>query len=131
MQDSLANSELWSSPKKTNSTHGKSDIHTILQCMQKARRLLAVYLPINNSFIALDILNAIMIHHEEGRELSVKQLMKSLDHSEAAIRQHHARLIEDDWITLVPHPEDARMRLVKPTDKLKNGYHEIMKSMLF
>jgi hypothetical protein len=97
-----------------------------LSHIHKTRQVLSEELPIQNSLIALDILNSVAISYLSSQKLSVKVLMSALPHSPAGLRYHYVRLLEDGWLTTVKDAEDARIRWVKPTERLLASYQRIL-----
>ena len=111
-------------------TCNDADLHALLDQVQRVRHQLGGELPIQNSLIALDILNNVALNHVKEQPLPVKSLMGALPHSPAGLRHHYARLIDDGWIKTEPDGEDGRVRLVKPSDRLINAYRNIFASCL-
>ena len=108
-------------------TQGK-ELGNFLSRLSRVRHLLVHGLPIQNSLIALDILNSVALAHFQNQPLSVKGLMASLSHSPAGLRYHYSRLLEDGWILTVQDTEDARIRWVRPTDRLLASYETICRA---
>jgi hypothetical protein len=99
-----------------------------LSFIQGLRNHLVTELPIQNSLIALDILNSVAMAYLWGESLSVKGLMGSLPHSSAGLRYHYARLMETGWIITVQDEVDARIRWVQPTDQLIMAYQSVLET---
>ena len=97
-----------------------------LHRIHRTRQVLGDELPIQNSLIALDILNSVAIAHFSGLKLSVKGLMASLPHSPAGLRYHYARLLEEGWILTHQDAGDARIRWVKPTERLLASFEKVL-----
>lgn len=99
-----------------------------LQRVSAVRQLLGLELPIQNSLIALDILNSVALAHFQSQPLSVKGLMAVLPHSLAGLRYHYSRLLNEGWILTVQDRDDARIRWVRPTDRLLASYQTIYRA---
>jgi len=79
-------------------------------------------LPINNSFIPLQILNQTMIHHLNDQDLSLKNLYVAIKSSDLGARNHISRLEKNRWLTIEKSTLDKRAKLIKPTKKLLDTY---------
>lgn len=88
------------------------------------RKWIYLNLPIEDSFIAYDLLLIIANAFTNTQQLTVKQLFSSLPHSYSAIRAHYMRLIDRGLIQHDPNPEDKRVKYIKPSDKLIKLIHE-------
>lgn len=117
-------------PTTNGQTTADADLHSFIHQVHAVRNRLGGELPIQNSLIALDILNNVAMSHVKGQPLPVKSLMGSLPHSPSGLRYHYARLMDDGWINTEPHGEDGRVRLVKPSDRLIESYRNIFASCL-
>ena len=62
-------------------------------------------------------MNEVAVRHFEGKNITVKQLFKSLPHSTTAIRYHYSRFINDGWIEAYSNVQDKRVKFVRPTQK--------------
>ena len=70
-----------------------------------------------SSRIQLDLLIYLALHVNEN--LTIKQLLASVPHSDAGIRIHFEILLNDQFIELQESSHDRRVRYVKPTKKLE------------
>ena len=82
------------------------------------RKLIYLNLPIEDSFIAYDLLLIIANAFKNDQQLTVKQLFSSLPHSYSAIRAHYLRLIEQGLIEHEFHLEDKRVKHIKASESL-------------
>lgn len=87
------------------------------------------HLPINNSFIRFDILNLVMLHELEGKELSFKKLYSSVNHSDIGLRNHLLKLNNDGWISINESKKDARSKMITATDKLHKTYDRLSEAL--
>ena len=92
------------------------------------RKITSNHLPIGHSFIPYDILLAVINSEQTGVELSVKALFTNLPYSDMGMRYHFKQLIDKGWIQLHNYPKDARIKLVKPTLKLRDSVGLLEKS---
>jgi DNA-binding MarR family transcriptional regulator len=90
----------------------------IIESIHKLRSWCAKNLPIDNSFIAYDLLLQLSIHDYSKRDLSVKQLYASIPYSYTAIRIHYQRFFNDGWIENYSSKNDGRIKYIRPTKKL-------------
>lgn len=51
-------------------------------------------------------------------KLTIKQLTLDTPYSAAGIRLNLRQLEQQGWITIVPHPNDQRIRIIEPSGKL-------------
>lgn len=92
------------------------------------RKWIYLNLPIEDSFIAYDLLLMIASAFTNSQQLTVKQLFSSLPHSYSAIRAHYIRLIDRGLIEHDHHPEDKRVKYVKPSQKLVELFFDFEKA---
>lgn len=97
--------------------------------LSQIRKQSSTLLPINNSFIRLDLLNLIMLYELEGKELTFKHIYTSVNHSDIGVRNHVMKLKDGDWITISESKEDGRKRVISPTDKLHRSYEQLNESL--
>ena len=74
-------------------------------------------LPINDSFVAYDLILFIAIQFEENQHISVKHLFSSFPHSYSAVREHYKRLIHDGYLVHKLDEKDRRIKYIEPTEK--------------
>ena len=65
-----------------------------------------------------------------GKELTVKALFATLPYSDMGQRYHFRKLVENGWIELHAIDGDARVKQVKPTEKLKNHFEMLSHAVL-
>ena len=82
----------------------------------------AAYLPIGHSFIPYDILVTVFEHFTNGKELTVKALFASLSYSDMGLRYHFRKLLQSGWIELHAIEGDARVKQIRPTEKLTKHF---------
>jgi hypothetical protein len=93
-------------------------------CKEDARRLLQIRneiskrLPIDNSLIPLDLLLVSAAGNDLGHH-SVKSLFISLPHSSMGLRYHFQQLIDLNLLELYFSEEDKRVKIVVPSNLLK------------
>lgn len=87
------------------------------------------HLPIGHSFIPYDILIAVIKSYITNEGLTVKALFASLPYSDMGLRHHFRRLIETGWIELHATDIDARVKQVKPTEKLTSRFDNLCDSI--
>ena len=93
------------------------------------RRQSATYLPIGHSFIPYDILVAVVEHFTNNKELTVKALFASLPYSDMGLRYHFRKLVQNGWIELHAIDGDARVKQIKPTEKLTKHFEMLSQSI--
>lgn len=86
------------------------------------RKQSATHLPIGHSFIPYDILVTVVDSFTNNKELTVKALFATLPYSDMGLRYHFRKLIDNGWIELHAVSGDARVKQVKPTDKLSKQF---------
>ncbi len=97
--------------------------------LSQIRKESSKLLPINNSFIRLDLLNLVMLYEFEGKELTFKHVYSSVNHSDIGIRNHVMKLKDSDWITIKESKDDGRKRVISPTVKLHQSYERLCESL--
>ena len=70
------------------------------------------HLPIEQSALALDLFLVIAYNTLRGEPLTLKRLFHSLNFSEAGIRKHLRRMLNEGWCTLEGSEHDKRLRHV-------------------
>lgn len=100
-----------------------------ISSLNKIRVESSKLLPINNSFIRFDLLNLVMLHELEGKELSFKKLYSSLNHSDIGLRNHLIKLKDDGWISINESKKDARSKIITATDKLYRTYERLSEAL--
>lgn len=99
----------------------QSMAHLIAQATQ--------HLPIGYSFIPFNLLVEVLRAEHENSNITVKVLFANLPYSVMGIRYHYNRLIDDGFIALVSSLLDARVKYVRPTDKLKLQFEALTSTM--
>jgi DNA-binding MarR family transcriptional regulator len=92
------------------------------------RKWIYLHLPIEDSFIAYDLILIIANSFANSDQLTVKQLFSSLPHSYSAIRAHYMRLIDKGLIEHEIYSEDKRVKYVKPSQKLVELFFDFEKA---
>jgi hypothetical protein len=90
----------------------------VIDLLAVIRKQATRHLPIGHSFIPYDILVVVVGDALNNNELTVKALFASLPYSDMGLRYHFRKLIEAGWIELHSTTSDARVKKVKPTEKL-------------
>jgi hypothetical protein len=81
-------------------------------------------LPTYGSLICYDLALHLLSGVGEERPIGLKQTYLALPYSEAHLRRNLRRFEQDNWVELKQHPDDARNRLIEPTEKMLNAYRE-------
>ncbi len=103
--------------------------HSVVTTLSLIRKQSADYLPIGHSFIPYDILVAVFECHSNGSNLTVKSLFASLPYSVMGLRYHFRKLIETGWLELHAIDNDARVKQIKPTEKLIRHFELLSQSI--
>ena len=93
------------------------------------RKESAAHLPIGHSFIPFDILITVVECFTSDKELTVKALFATLPYSDMGLRYHFRKLVDTGWIELHTTTGDARVKQVKPTEKLAKQFELFSKSI--
>lgn len=93
------------------------------------RRQSTAHLPIGHSFIPYDILVTVVEHFTNSKELTVKALFASLPYSDMGLRYHFRKLVQSGWIELHAIDGDARVKQIKPTEKLTKHFEMLSQSI--
>jgi hypothetical protein len=101
------------------------NITTSTNLLMSVREITSEHLPISHSIIPYQIILVVMYHHIMNEELTVKQLFNSGPFSEMGNRYHYKRLVTDEWIVLINHPNDLRQKLIRPALKSIQAFHAI------
>ena len=103
------------------------------QCVVMSLKVIRVesasHLPIGHSFIPYDILVTIVEHFTNNKELTVKALFASLPYSDMGLRYHFRKLVQSGWIELHAIDGDARVKQIKPTEKLTKHFEMLSQSI--
>jgi len=102
---------------------------SVVSLLANIRQQTATHLPIGHSFIPYDILIAVAKCSLQNEELTVKALFASLPYSDMGLRHHFKRLIDSGWIELHATNTDARVKQVKPTEKLIKRFESLSGSI--
>lgn len=94
----------------------------VVATLALVRKQSAIHLPIGHSFIPYDILVTVVDNFTNNKELTVKALFATLPYSDMGLRYHFRKLIDNGWIELHAVSGDARVKQVKPTDKLSKQF---------
>ena len=94
----------------------------VVAMLTLVRKQSAAHLPIGHSFIPYDILVTVMDSFSNDRELTVKALFATLPYSDMGLRYHFRKLVDSGWIELHAVSGDARVKQIKPTDKLSKQF---------
>lgn len=97
--------------------------------LMKIREVTSSCLPISHSIIPYQILLVVMHHHTIQEELTVKKLFNSGAFSEMGNRYHYKKLVENQWILLLDHPTDFRLKLIQPSDQLIHAFGAMTESL--
>lgn len=84
----------------------------------KIREVTTSLLPIGHSFIPFDIILKVLDFYNNNKKLTVKNLFVDLPYSDMGLRYHFNRLVQSGWLVLVKSESDARIREIKPSEKL-------------
>lgn len=76
------------------------------------------HLPIEQSALALDLFLVIAYNSLCDRPLTLKLLFCSINFSEAGIRKHLRRMLDEGWCALEGCPHDRRLRRVVAQPKM-------------
>ncbi len=96
-----------------------------INLLMQVREINQVHLPIGHSFIPYEILLLVIYHHLQNEDLTVKKLFHFGSYSEMGNRYHFKKLVERNWISLQAHPNDSRLKLVVPSEKLIQAFSGI------
>lgn len=94
----------------------------VVATLALVRKQSAAHLPIGHSFIPYDILVTVIDSFANDKELTVKALFATLPYSDMGLRYHFRKLVDSGWIELHAVSGDARVKQVKPTDKLSKQF---------
>ena len=103
---------------------------TVVATLALIRKQSAAHLPIGHSFIPYDILVTVVDSFTSDKELTVKALFATLPYSDMGLRYHFRKLVETGWIELHAVNGDARVKQVKPTDKLSKHFELLSHSII-
>ena len=78
------------------------------------------HLPIEQSFLALDLFLTISHHTLIDKPLTLKLLCNSVYFSETGIRKHLRRFITDEWCVVIGTERDRRLRHIVALPKMLN-----------
>lgn len=103
---------------------------SVIATLALIRKQTAAHLPIGHSFIPYDILVTVVDNFTNDKELTVKALFATLPYSDMGLRYHFRKLVETGWIELHAVNGDARVKQVKPTDKLSKHFELLSHSII-
>jgi hypothetical protein len=103
--------------------------HSVVSTLALIRKQSAAHLPIGHSFIPYDILVTVVDSFTSDKELTVKALFATLPYSDMGLRYHFRKLVDGGWIELHAVNDDARVKQVKPTDKLSKHFELLSNSL--
>ena len=92
-----------------------------VQVAYEVRRRAVKHLPITASNIPCDICLAVARASDQGKPLSMKQLVQELPYSEAGIQYNLRQLLADGWLEVTNGSEDRRVRYLSPTQRLRDA----------
>lgn len=95
---------------------------TVVATLALIRKQSAAHLPIGHSFIPYDILVTVVDSFTSNKQLTVKALFATLPYSDMGLRYHFKKLVDSGWIELQAINGDARVKQVKPTEKLSKQF---------
>ena len=98
----------------------------ILKDLQLLRCWCVKNLPIENSYVAYDILLTVAAAAAVDEQITVKHLFNSVPHSYTAVRMHYKRLINDGWFELVADEKDHRVKYVVPSKQFTVTINDYM-----
>jgi hypothetical protein len=113
----------------TNSNYSENQQQCVVATLALIRKQSNAYLPIGHSFIPFDILVTVIESFTSNKELTVKALFATLPYSDMGLRYHFRKLLETGWIELHSVSGDARVKQVKPTDKLEKHFESLSHSI--
>lgn len=100
-------------PDKTN-----QELIPVTESALKVRDWEKANLPIEQSALAMDLFLTIAYNSLRGKPLTLKLLFHSIDFSEAGIRKHLRRMIQEGWCALQGSEHDKRLRHVVAQPKM-------------
>ena len=95
-----------------------------LQDLSNLRSWQKIHLNAIGSFVAYDLMLQLAIAFAKNEPIAVKQIFIS-SHSYTAVRMYYKIFLQEDLIYLSNHPDDKRVKIIKPTikfDAFINGY---------
>ena len=95
---------------------------SVVATLALIRKHSAAHLPIGHSFIPYDILITVVDSFTSNKDLTVKALFATLPYSDMGLRYHFRKLVDTGWIELHAVNGDARVKQVKPTEKLSKQF---------
>ena len=102
---------------------------SVVATLALIRKQSAAHLPIGHSFIPYDILVTVLDSFTSDKGLTVKALFATLPYSDMGLRYHFRKLVDSGWIELHAVNGDARVKQVKPTDKLSKHFELLSNSL--
>ena len=103
--------------------------HSVVATLVLIRKQSAAHLPIGHSFIPYDILVTVLDSFTSDKGLTVKALFATLPYSDMGLRYHFRKLVDSGWIELHAVNGDARVKQVKPTEKLSKHFELLSNSL--
>lgn len=100
------------------SSLSRNELIPVTEKAIKVRAWEKAHLPIEQSALALDLFLVIAYNTLCDRPLTLKLLFCSVDFSEAGIRKHLRRMLEEGWCALEGCPHDRRLRRVVAQPKM-------------
>ena len=110
---------------RTKKSHKK--LIPITKSVLRVREWERKNLPIEQSQLALDLFLIISYNTLIEKPLTLKQLFHSIDFSEAGIRKHLRRLLNEEWCQLRGDSNDKRLKLVVAQPKMLLALDEYSK----
>ena len=90
----------------------------VIESIKSIRDQAGAVLDVKASMIRLDILIAVMRAYAASETLNVKGLFAELPFSDMGLRYHFRELLDTGWIVMKTSDEDARRKLIYPTEIL-------------
>ena len=102
------------------------ELSSIADLLKRANKVCASYLPLGGSLVAYELLLNLYLHHQNGREVTIKSLFAGIPYSDMGIRYHLRKLISDGWLELKPSLTDKRTRICVPTPLFESAWAAII-----
>jgi len=96
----------------------KQELLPITESALKVRDWEKANLPIEQSALAMDLFLVIAYNSLRGKPLTLKRLFHSIDFSEAGVRKHLRRMLQEGWCALEGAEHDRRLRHVVAQPKM-------------
>lgn len=107
----------------------RNNFHNTTRAVQALRAALESGIPYGSSLLPLDILIAVSVKKNDGKSLTVRQLMATVPNSATGIRYNLNRLVADGWIERTRSEQDRRTVFLIPTAKTLKAFEAIADSL--